>query len=639
MRTLHNPFLSRASEQERETFDFLRHVGAAVLELLPNSLWDRPLIIRSASGGGKTTLLRVFAAESLQEVNVRREDLRDLAGQLDRVGALAEGPTHLGVLLNLSRDYRTIAMSGAPPEIADRLFLRLLDARIVSAVVRAAVGFCAGRYPEDAGRLRLELDESDERASVAAELLGGLDGRVLAEASRAIESEIVEILDSLKPVDWDRTARGHSQLHSLRLLSSAALSFDDQAVPPVHLLFDDGHALAEDQRATVLAALQDRRLTLARWYAERLSALDSSEVLQGETRGRDYEMLELEKATRATARGGGRRFDRILREVGNLRAGWHIDQYTRSQRDFFEFLDSPIVVGDEQLAAVRHSAQEAAGSNALHARWIDEATGETALESAVLLRGAEILIERSRNKPQQTLFDPAEGPSLAQELGSAIKGAARLFLAREHAVPYYAGADAITRAASENVEQFLRVCGDMFEYMLAKITLDEPPTVPVEEQDRILRSASERMWRELPDRLPRYANVIRLVNRIARISQQQTQRPTAPYPPGVNGIAITMEDRARLLDSDIRAKMPGGDELFEALGIAVARNVLVADVDYSVKNKRVMVLYLNRLLCPRLGLPLGRGSFREQKVAEVAAWLLDVGGEEPTAPEPPLFDL
>ncbi|WP_419837073.1 hypothetical protein [Candidatus Poriferisodalis sp.] len=639
MRTLHNPFLSRASEQERETFDFLRHVGAAVLELLPDSLWDRPLIIRSASGGGKTTLLRVFTAESLREVNVRRDDLRDLAEQLDRVGALADNPTHLGVLLNLSRDYRTIAMSGAPPGIADRLFLRLLDARIVSAVVRAAVGSCAGRYPDDVGRLHLELDDSDERAAVAADQLGGLDGTALVGASRAIESEIVEILDSLKPVDWDRAARGHSQLHSLRLLSSAELLFDNQTVPPVHLLFDDGHALAEDQRAAVLTALQDRRLTVARWYAERLSALDSSEVLQGETRGRDYELLELERATRVNARGGGRRFDRILREVGNLRAGWHIDQYTRSQRDFFEFLDSPVVVEDAQLEAIRNSAKEAAGSNTLHARWVDEATGKTALESAVLLRGAEILMERSRNKPQQTLFDPAEGPALAEELGSDVKGAARLFLAREHDVPYYAGADTITRVASENVEQFLRVCGEVFEYMLAKITLDEPPTVPVEEQDRILRFASERMWRELPDRLPRYADVIRLVNRIARIAEQQTQRPTAPYPPGVNGIAITMEDRTRLLNPGTRDRIPGGERLFEALGVAVARNVLVADVDYSVKKKRVMVLYLNRLLCPRLSLPLSRGSFREQKVTEVAGWLLDGDDAEPTAPEPPLFDL
>ncbi|MCY4517357.1 MAG: hypothetical protein OXB99_08980 [Acidimicrobiaceae bacterium] len=639
MRTLHNPFLSRASEQERETFDFLRHVGAAVLELLPDSLWDRPLIIRSASGGGKTTLLRVFTAESLREVTIRRDDLRGLAEQLDRVGALTDSPTHLGVLLNLSRDYRTIAMSGAPPEIADRLFFRLLDARIISAVVRAAVGSCAGRYPDDAGRLHLELDESDERAAVAADRLGGLNGSTLVEASRAVESEIVEILDSLTPIDWDRAARGHSQLHSLRLLSSARLRFDSETVPPVHILFDDGHALAEDQRTAVLTALQDRKLSVARWYAERLSALDSSEVLQGETRGRDYQLLELEKATRANARTGRRRFDRILREIGNLRAGWHIDQYTRSQRDFFEFLDAPVVVEEKQLEAIRNSAKDAAGSNTLHSRWVDEAKGETALESAILLRGAEILIERSRKKPQQTLFDPAQGPSLAQELSSGVKGAARLFLAREYNVPYYAGADTIIRAASENVEQFLRVCGDVFEFMLAKITLDEPPNVPVEEQDRILRTASERVWRELPDRLPRYVDVIRLVNRIARVSERETRRPNAPYPPGVNGIAITMEDRMRLVDPDARARIPGGDELFEALGVAIARNVLVADVDYSVKNKRVMVLYLNRILCPRLSLPFNRGSFREQKVAEVAGWLLDGDDAEPAAPEPPLFDL
>ena len=53
MRPFHNPFRSRASEQERDTLVFLRRVGAGVIDLLPDSIWDRPLIIRSASGGGK----------------------------------------------------------------------------------------------------------------------------------------------------------------------------------------------------------------------------------------------------------------------------------------------------------------------------------------------------------------------------------------------------------------------------------------------------------------------------------------------------------------------------------------------------------------------------------------------------------
>ena len=47
-----------------------------------------------------------------------------------------------------------------------------------------------------------------------------------------------------------------------------------------------------------------------------------------------------------------------------------------------------------------------------------------------------------------------------------------------------------------------------------------------------------------------------------------------------------------------------------------------------------MVLYLNRLLCPRFGLPLGRGGFREKKLTEMASWMVDPEFEPlPDAPD------
>ena len=52
-----------------------------------------------------------------------------------------------------------------------------------------------------------------------------------------------------------------------------------------------------------------------------------------------------------------------------------------------------------------------------------------------------------------------------------------------------------------------------------------------------------------------------------------------------------------------------------------ARNILNADLDYSVKNNRYMVLYLNRLLCPRFGLPLGFGGFKERRLQAMVGWI------------------
>lgn len=623
MRTLQNPFRSRASEQERDALVFLRRVGAGVLDLLPDSIWDRPLIIRSASGGGKTTLLRIFEAKSVATAIRFRDDVPAVAERLDRIGAIApDGPARLGVRLNLSHDYRTVATCGAPPEIADRLFLRLLDARIATAVVRAALERRGAEFPSGADRFQVDLDD-DDRAVLAAERLGGTNGAEIIKTSLRIQDEIASLFDSLQPVDWTSATRGHAELYVLRMFSNAVLRVDGSRIAPLHLMLDDGHALAESQRTAVLSALMDRELGLARWFAERLSALDATEVLGDETSGRDYELLELERAVRRQGGVGGRQFDRLLHEVGNLRAAWHLEQYTHGQREFFQHLDAQQVFSEATVEQIRASALTRAADDELYCRWIDEADSGSSSTRAVNLRAAEIAIERHARRPQPELFGSTNSPKFSDVVRSDTREAARLFLARDYSLPYYFGADIVSRVSSENVEQFLRICGDLFDLMLARVILGDPVDIGVVEQDRIIRATSDQFWRELPDRVPRYGDVITLVNRIARISQDETNRPTAPYAPGVNGIAISMDDRARLLNPHGRSRIPGADRLHEALAAAIARNVLIPDVNYAVKRTRVMVLYLNRLLCPRLHLPVQRGSFRERDLVKVSSWLID----------------
>jgi hypothetical protein len=87
---------------------------------------------------------------------------------------------------------------------------------------------------------------------------------------------------------------------------------------------------------------------------------------------------------------------------------------------------------------------------------------------------------------------------------------------------------------------------------------------------------------------------------------------------------MLMSDRERLLDPTVREALPGASDLFEALTAAISRNVLSVELDYSVKNQRVMVIYLNRLFCPRFQLPLGRGGFRERKLEAMAKWMTGV---------------
>lgn len=112
MRSYVNPFRSRTSEQvAHQGLDrYLRTFGADALDLLPDELWDRPLIIRSAPGAGKTSLLRAVSAEALHVLAQRRSGHEDLIGRLQAMGAMDEDgrPAVLGFRVPLVRDFRGI---------------------------------------------------------------------------------------------------------------------------------------------------------------------------------------------------------------------------------------------------------------------------------------------------------------------------------------------------------------------------------------------------------------------------------------------------------------------------------------------------------------------------------------------------
>jgi hypothetical protein len=171
----------------------------------------------------------------------------------------------------------------------------------------------------------------------------------------------------------------------------------------------------------------------------------------------------------------------------------------------------------------------------------------------------------------------------------------------------------------------LAISGDLFEEMLSAIMLNRTPRLSAERQHNIIRRASERLWREIPRRLPHGHDVQKLLAAIVTMAVKETYRPTAPYAPGVTGTALSMADQKQLLEPTVREKIPGADALFRALASAIANNILSAELDRyrEVSGGRFMVLYLNRLLCPRFGLTLNRGGFREKKLTEMASWMVD----------------
>lgn len=633
MRSYPNPFRVRASEQFRDSRGFLRSFGPGIVEMLPENIWDRLFVLRSAPGGGKTSLMRLFTAESLRIVHDRQDDFQELSRGLTDLNALGpDGPLVVGLLLNLERDYRGISDVGATPRDALRLFLRLLDVRIAVGFLRA-VATHAGLPPEMIGDGSMKLTCDDPAVAEAARRIGGLEPAGILSHARLVEERMLYILDALRPVTWSDEEVGHSDLYSLRVLSACKTEIAGQrrALRPLVML-DDGHRLARDQRVALLGILANRTLGVARWYSERYEALSAQELMAtAGQRGRDYELLELEAAARGDVpyvrgnRWRPGRFERILHDVGNRRAARVLTRYEETDdfTDLLEFPPDELLAGKQPL--IRETLLErldrATRLESRYEQWRQRAETLSGYEGMVRLAELIILVARDRHRSQGELFEEVLDPALVEERGSsALREAAALDLAIQFDLPYYAGPETLAKLGSHNVEQYLDVAGDMFEEMLAALTLARTPRISAYRQDRIVRRASERLWREIPRRIPHGRDVQAIVAGIVEISESE-RKERVPYPPGVTGTALTMAARQQLIDRTGPASSEVGERLLHALGEAVAHNVLSAEVDRSVKGGRFMVIYLNRLLCPRFNLPLGRGAFREKPLSVFGRWL------------------
>jgi hypothetical protein len=633
MRSYVNPFRSRTSEQvAQQGLDrYLRSFGADALELLPDEVWERPLIIRSAPGAGKTSLLRAVSADTLRVLELRRSAYEDLVSQLRALGALDShtAPTVLGFRVALVRDYRGIADLEPDPAIARRIFLRLLDARIIGSFCDAIEALVR----VDEGPVLDVITVTPEPAGEAAlARLGGPSARDLREWGRATEREILDRLDSVLPSDDH--VDGHAALYSLRALSGARLRSGGTAVSlrPL-LLLDDGQELAASQRTLLLDAFHDRELHLARWYTERYSAMEPEDLVGDGEPGRNSVQIRLEREAErmgADTRRGKRtrRFDKLLHDIGAKRANALLREYDNEDLEFAQLLD--VDEGDELVARaerararIRQRLRKQTSDASRYQQWFADADALSPLESARRWRELEIVIARDRDRQELGLFElELTDEERNARSSSAIRETADLWLRREFGLPFYWGSERLAKLAAENIEQYLNLSADIFDEMLAGITLRRGARVSRLRQDAALTAASDQFWADIPARRLGGRAIQQLLRHIAKLCRAETYRPKAPYAPGVTGTALSMRDRARLLNPEFRAATPGAEELFQALHGAIGHNLLRAHTDRSVKNDRWMVLYLNRLTCVRYGLPLGYGGFRERSLEHMCQWML-----------------
>lgn len=90
MRDVRNPFKLRRSENIDNDTAFLSLFEPGILDVLADTgLPDTVQPIRSAAGGGKTSLLRLFTPSVLRRLYTRRVEDQELFSRLQALGAIA----------------------------------------------------------------------------------------------------------------------------------------------------------------------------------------------------------------------------------------------------------------------------------------------------------------------------------------------------------------------------------------------------------------------------------------------------------------------------------------------------------------------------------------------------------------------
>ena len=630
MRGLRNPFRLRRSESIDNEDAFLMLFEPGILDVMPReTLWDSVHIIRSAAGGGKTSLIRMFTPASLHTLCRRgRSDpkTRDLYQQMRDFEALDDaGPCVLGVLLTCGPGYSMLQDLEVDQARKNRLFFGLLNVRIVLAVLRGALDLKGLPFPDGLDRITVS---SSKGMPLAGTILFPCSGGQLYEWAQRREAALCGSLDSLGPLRAE-TLPGDDALYGLSLMEPANLHVGAEPVAKrVLLMMDDIHKLTSQQRALLVSTVIDARSAVGVWIAERFEALSPQEMLSsGADQGRDYgAAIEIERFWRSKPE----KYEKLATRVADRR----IDEADDTKIVSFAACLQESLSGPHWDSAfakiatlVSDRVKNRFGSKDRFREWIAarEAFTGTPQQRATEWRSLEILIERELRRKQKELFDdqPLAEEELAERDDSSLGNAAELFLAREHGLPYYFGTERVARLASLNIQQFLGLGGEVFEEATAAELLRQPAPLSPERQHAIVREMAKQLWDEIPRKV-RHGRALRhFLESVGNFCNDYTYQPNAPNDWAVTGTAIRMSERTQLFDAAANPSKAneGMVRLGEMLASALAHNLLVAHLDYKCKGERWMVLNLNRLLCAHFDLPLNYGLYKERPMRTLIQWL------------------
>lgn len=619
---MRNPFRIRASQRSVSDEEFVRLFSAGALDLIQNitNPWGGLVFLRSAPGGGKTTFLRLLTPRPLRltdQLAAQHLQVKATQEALREIDAITrEGPSLLGTMVAFTREYEELAAF----DRGHTLFRELVNSRIVIATLRAVLERAERAFPRDLDKIHFEWEpESGQTIPASA------SGKELFDWASRIEADFYGRMDSLGepgPIQG-----GHARLDGLKWFAHAKITDPQGEVTAKRvLLLDELQFLSGTQRRSVIDFVTNAREQCGIWIAERMEALTHHDLLsEGALKERDYEdIIQLE--TRWSGRKAST-YTRFVESIAGLRAA-KADNF--GDRDLFSLVadrdDLTTWQGrfTQACGEIEQRIVAANGTGNRYDIWLKDAREFQAgvVDRAIRWRTMEVLVERDRGRRQGSFdFIPLASDEFTKRQSTGTEQAAEHFLRTEIGAPIYFGRDIVSAVSSYNPDQYLEVMGELFEEISANIQYqrDTPMPLQADRQHALIKAVAKERWNSIPRRLPRGREARNLLMGIGQLCKQQTFRVSAPYAPGVSGIAITMQDREDLIDSpDDKIKHLLG--LREVLTSLVAHNLLVPRLDHQNNGKSYVVFYLNRLLCVQFGLPLGYGGWRPRTLKDLINW-------------------
>ncbi|MGD9562406.1 MAG: hypothetical protein AB7F88_09340 [Pyrinomonadaceae bacterium] len=603
-----NAFNFRVADQTvLDTSLFLNLYSPVYLGQLKDEDFTAPklLILHGSPGSGKSSLLRLFETSTLIALckNQARTVDNNLLTSLRELGVIEDySPKAFGIYVHCDsslRDIENLNVSGAN----DRMLNTLLDIRITSGFLRSIemLNVELSSFPNFEGMTFQPLPD-DEIAPAIFSTPQTFSS--LRESCRTIERDFATFLNSFPGEDIPSSIKTHSKLFSIPYLNHICRSTPElQGFLPIVML-DDLHELYKRQRDQISEQFLSRS-AIPRWVAVRKNVYELERLidLEDANDGRDFREMNLDSAPTPL-------FRKFVNNVGNRRLRISSDLQPYNVDDFGEHL----LPATDKIPAARIQSELTTlceRISELSQAEIDPVVDpEIFVDELVGLEARLILLERHRNKVQQSLFGPSAIDDA--EFDGKVREAARLFASKRFRIPYYCTFDTLADSSTGNVEQFLSIASPFVDKIISRAELNRPIYLQAEEQQKLIRASADRYFELIDRRFDRGYAIKQLVDNLGGFFHAVTYRPNAPIAPGVNGFGFERKALRLFLESDPKDK--NVTAFREVLTRAVAGNVLfVKETKQGQAGTERVVFYINRLLCVKYQLPLSTGGWQNIK--------------------------